>query len=260
MMTISVSNETISRFERRFASLAESSSHKKEHVNIERSSFVPEPTDPSGDAIHVERPWRLDINHVDIEGPYDRGVVVHFGLYAGLTNISTNGPKTGFWVGNGVPVWPDATHFNSASNQSVLDRCRHHGQSVDDIGFDIDGAANVFVNNGTVEGHDCKIGWRIRPRAAKGSCRLQDCWLETVNGCKTAIVWDGYNGKLIIDNLTIKHLPDVLLDTRGDQGSTVVIQNNTWDTIPPIKLDPTTTVVFGAGNSFSCREFYNALV
>lgn len=215
----------------------------------------------------MERPWRGEVRRTRIVGPYDRGVSFHFCLYATCINTSVEGgAKEGYFVGSGAEIqkdgqklWPDAEHSNSASNQAYFRQARYHGQSEDGVAFIAQGLSKVEYVLCTVEGEACKLGWSIEFKHANAGCSIKDAHIEVP--LKTAIYFDGYNSVVNIDGLRFSKpdIPEVLLDCRGDQWSTVNVTNNTWPKVPPI-LAAKDTKFNLFGNTFSDEEFYSAIV
>lgn len=239
--------------ERRFASLAESKDHLWERVVVRDVDF----RSPSGvelpAAIHCERPWRGRFEGLQIHGLYAVGIDLHFALYARIDNCSVDNCDTGYFIGDATPVWDDATQSNSASNLARLIACRFVGRKPTDIGFELYGGSNVRYEQCVVEGHECDTGWDLHPRTARTKTTLLDCHLEVE--AITAINYDGYNNWLIIDGLELAKKPEVLLDCRGDQGSTIYFDRNNWKSVPKIILGRDTNVELGR-NSFTDDEFW----
>lgn len=221
--------------------------------------------EPFDHAIHVERAFHAKIENVNILGPYSRGVSMHFCLYGSIRNVNVEGAIEGFFVGSGAEVvdpesgtklWPDGEHHNSASNQARIVQARFHGQHDDAIGFILEGGDNVLFDQTTVEGGKCKTGWRLAPRAPWSQITLNQSWLEVP--VKTAIDFDGYGTFFEIRKFNMGVAPEVFLDCRGDQGSTIFFEKNNWKTVPKIILGRTTNVELGK-NSFSDDEFWDSV-
>lgn len=240
-------------FVRKFASLAEANPNRFDRVRIVDVDFdAKEATiDP---AIHCERAWRGTFERLNIQGPYSIGVAVYFGLYTELDNVVAQGPATGFFVGNGTHVWEDATPSNSASNLSCLKQCRFGGMKETDIGFHLDGGSGVIFEQCVVEGSKCGTGWKLFPRAARCVTTLRTCWLEVKTA--TAIEYDGEKGVLVIDGLDMAEQPGLLLDAKGDKESVIVFRNNTWKSIPPMRIHRSTRVVFEESNILDEERFW----
>lgn len=214
-------------------------------------------------AIHIERAYHAKVDGCSVVGPYRRGVEFYFCLYGSIVDVSVEGAKQGFFLGSGAAVdpatgeklWPDGEHNNSASNQACVAQCRFHGQHDDAVGFVLEGGDNVVFEQTTVEGNKCKTGWKLAPRAPRGYLTLSHSWLEVP--VATAIDFDGHQTWFEIRKLNLdgSKMPEVLLDCRGDQGSTVYFNQNNWPSVPKIILGRDTNVELGR-NSFSDDEFW----
>lgn len=255
-------------YRRSFASLKEANAdfHKdatrKKRVRlVDRNFATADPT--TLDAIRIERAYHTKIDGVSVVGPYHRGVAVYFGLYAGILDVSVEGANVGFFVGSGaaaVPftiekLWPDGEHHNSASNQALVKQSRFHSQIEGSTGFVLNGGDNVVFTQTTVEGSKrVARGWNLAPRAPRGSLTLDRSWLEVA--ADVAVEFDGFKTQFEITRFNMQVLPDVFLDCRGDQGSTIIFDRNNWPAVPKMILSKSTNVELGR-NSFSDDEFWD---
>ncbi len=243
-------------FTRKFATLAEANQNRFDRVRITDVDFTTD-TETIDTAIHCERAWRGKFERLNIRGGYAFGVAIYFGLYSHLDNIAMQGPRVGFFVGDGTQVWDEARPNNSASNLSRLTQCRFGGTTSDDVGFHLYGGAGVVFDQCVVEGFHCGTAWKLFPRQARCVTTLRNCWLEVE--AATAIQYDGLNGVLVIDGLDLAKQPELLLDAGLDEGSVVVFRNCAWKDIPPMKLSKTTKVVLEESNHLDRERFWSVV-
>lgn len=268
MSIMKISEQTTDQFEWSFATLKEALDAPHERIKIEDSLFtMDDATAPGKTAIHVERPKHFRFADSEVDGLYEIGVFVAFGLYARFQNTSARRTKIGYQVGcgtmmlnaDGTQKWDKATFTNSASNQARFVQARYQGFDDDGIGFYIFGADNVIFEQTTVEGKKVDVAWKIYPKAANSNTEIKHGWLETTEQCKTAIEYDGYYGTLVVDGLNISHAPDLLLNAAGDQNSRIIFRNNNWKEVPPLRIGRKTKVIAeGDTNRFGQQQLDDA--
>lgn len=256
MMPVIIKDTTQTQYKRTFETLAEADAHRDEHVSIERSHFK-NTLGQLDVAIEVQRAYRFKMDYVTIEGIYDWGVRSIFNLHANLSNVNVTAGN-GFWIGNGVGVWEHATPSNSSSNQNILTQCRFSGTKPGQIGFYVEGASNLSLIHCTVEGKEFGVAFNINPRGPQQRTLLQNAWIEAPH--HTTIRYDGHSSVFTIEGLNLAVPPSTyLLNTAGDQGSTVIFRDCPFEKVPPIRLDATTKVVLGEGNRFTEEAFWKAV-
>lgn len=206
-------------------------------------------------AIHLQRPFRGTLERLSIEGEYLFGVEMYFALNGRVDNCSVVGALNGYRIGNGLAIlptpWPDATMSNSASNLFKFQNARFHAAANSGIGFTVDGADRVRFEQATVEGNSVQTAFWINSRRLRSKTSLVDPWFES-NQTGTGIFFRGDRSRLTIEGANLGTVfSEWLIDAGTDKGSTIVLRDNDWKDIPPIRLGPTTRLEIESSNNFN---------
>lgn len=207
---------------------------------------------------------RSTIQGVTVDG-YPIGVRHTWSMSASLTGVATFNCPIGFVAQSGHAAgYPDSRHHaDSASNVLHYLNCTYNAPPNGAAGVILDGGCQVTYDGLVIQGHRCGTGLHLRPRHARSVTRVQQAWLECVDGCDTFIDYDSEDSELVVSGLRfhLDRAPGVVIDMSGALRCTLRLECNHWPVVPKIRMHRSCEryLYVAPKQGFTRRQFMDAI-